>query len=211
MPPHPFLHLGTVAPSMARKYRKAVTFFLHWARAHSEDPQSPSDLDVLLSEYIHDLYLTRRKRFLVADALYGLIWLLPHLHGSLRLSARCIEGWGRLMPSVSFPPMSRAVAVAASLSLLKSRLPVLALGVLVAFDGYLRVGELLSLRLADVALPAAVSPHLRRVSLRLRHTKSGPNRFVALRCPQTISLVTHMIGSRSRSCFTSLPRSSGAL
>jgi hypothetical protein len=130
-----------------------VLIFVEWARSVNENPVSFSALDDLVTDFIHELFLRGGKRYLAADALYGLIWLIPALRNQLPLSVRSVEGWGRRMPTVSYPPMPRAVAAALAVTLLKNNFPAHALGVLVSFDGYLRVGELADVRLSDVVIP----------------------------------------------------------
>jgi hypothetical protein len=181
MPFVPFLHLQVVARSTCKKYVKAVHAFLEWTRLSSLSPATVDDLDFVLAEYIHDLYITGGKRYLATDVVYGLCWLDPSLRGRLVLSTRSVLGWGRLLPSASFPPMPLEVVAAVAATLFKAQLPCQAFAVLLAFDCYLRIGELLALRFSDVVVPGDLLSLGGRAALRLRHTKTGPNKYAAVR------------------------------
>ena len=71
----------------------------------------------------------------------------------------------------------------------------LGFAVLLAFDCYLRIGELLHLRACDIAL--AGDPRqgtaISKAALFLRHTKTGPNQWVTLGDAAITALLAHLL------------------
>ena len=74
-----------------------------------------------------------------------------------------------------------------------------ALAMLVGFDCYLRIGELLSLKVQDVAVSndTRLGSAYRGVLLRLAHTKTGRNQAVTVED-------SAVVGRRGRSCGSRL-------
>lgn len=101
----------------------------------------------------------------------------PVLDRSLPVSHDCVTRLERLRPSVSPPPLTWPLVVlyAWRLAPLDARLSV---ALLVAFDAYLRVSELLGLRVCDVVVPAPGVD--RRPTLLLPRTKTGKGRLQAV-------------------------------
>jgi integrase len=75
--------------------------------------------------------------------------------------------------------------------------PLHAIGVLLSFDCYLRIGELHGLRRSDIALRG--DPRVNDLdnaplaSLRLRHTKTGPNQYVPVENPAVAALLAQVV------------------
>jgi integrase len=89
----------------------------------------------------------------------------------------------------------------------------MAISLLVAWDGFLRVGELVQLVPSDIAfsldsrLPLPPSTH---GALRLRSTKTGPNRFAVLCDPRIAALLRQLV-ARTRPAVRVFPFSADQL
>jgi len=188
-----FLNSCAVAPSTLSTYLRAVNFFLSWVRARYRWPSrsrpsgdrllstSAADLygfDVLLHSFVDYCYRHGLSLSLATNVRHGVAFFVPRCR-DLPLTDQALRGWRRLQPSVSYPPLSWELSVVIAAQLLfRSRLPRFALGVLLAFDCYLRLSELVSLRKCDFSFALAGSSL--KVGIRLRDTKTGPNKFVTV-------------------------------
>ena len=113
------------------------------------------------------------------------------------LAELSLRGWNRKHPAVSYPPMTWELAVVASVQLVRHGWLKHAIGVLLAFDCFLRVGELVGLRKSDVADRGDVrvgSTH-RRMLIRLRQTKTGVNQWVEVESTEVQWLIRHLVRS----------------
>ena len=102
-----------------------------------------------------------------------------------------------LVPSVSHPPLTWDVAVCIAVSLTSSDGLQAGLATLLAFNCYLRVGELCNLRKEDVAFSqdARMGSAFSGCSLRLRHTKTGPDQWVRVRSQPIRVLLRGLVDS----------------
>jgi hypothetical protein len=98
----------------------------------------------------------------------------PHLKNKLPIASLTLRGWSRLQPPVPYPPLTWKLTVAIACRIRTRVDPIMAIGILLAFDCYLRLGELLGLLKEDVAVPADVrlEDNFSDMALRLRHTKT---------------------------------------
>lgn len=174
---------ASYAPSTLSKYRDAVSDFLSWASISGEDPTDPDDFDDLLCDYFHFLLDNNLGKGRAHATLYGILMFMPRLEGHLRLAGRCLRGWNKLQPAKSYPPLTWELACLIAVRLALDHQFTLAIGTLLSFDCFLRVGELVGLLREDVA--DAQDPRIGRTSfemtLRLRRTKTGPNQWVTVR------------------------------
>ena len=175
-----FLLEAVLAKSTRRKYRDAAAKFVQWYRDEGESFESAEELDELLLEYLHFLFLERDGKGLQQgrNTVYGVIFVMPLARGRLRLSTTALRGWQRLRPSIPYPPLTWHLAVVIAVQLVRHNQRAMAVGVLLAFDCMLRVGELVGLLREDVA--DVGDERLNRASkhmhIRLRHTKTGDNK-----------------------------------
>ena len=177
------------------KYEAAVSDFAAWCDENKERSRSAADMDRLLTDYIHDLYEEGGSKGTAVNAVYGVIMYLPHYRKQLPTAALCLKGWCRKHPPVSYPPLSWNLTVAIAARLRRRVNPVMAIGVLLAFDCYLRIGELLDLRKEDVAVPGDVrlETGYSDVALALRKTKTGPNKSVVVADPAIRDLLLQVV------------------
>jgi integrase len=190
-----FLVKAAFAPSTIKQYTSSLNLFLSWCRDQGEDPQTVDQVDECFVDWLHDLYEERGAdgsgKSLATKALCGLHVVLPQTKAQLPQTALALRGWNKKHPSVSYPPLTWELSCLIAVRLAKSGHMPAAVGVLLAFDCYLRIGELLGLRKEDVAdvKDARLGLVPARINLRLKSTKTGPNKWVQMGDPQVERLV----------------------
>jgi integrase len=194
-----FLMAHAMAPSTRVKYLRSVRRFLLFLGSVGWDPASPVELDEALVEFFHSLFVEMggKCRSVAECALAGIHMLLPRLKGKMPTAALCLRGWRRLVPPVPHPPLSWEMAVAIAVRLVTRGRFDLGVGVLLAFDCYLRAGELFRLRARDVVLPGdrRVGSVFGGAGLRLATTKTGAEQFVEVERPVVINLLSGLVNS----------------
>jgi hypothetical protein len=204
-----FLNRHAVRPTTLARYRSALRVFVAWARSSLRPGGLTFDqLDVLLCDYFHHLYFSRygAGKGLAACTLSGLTHFYPGLRGHLPVASQALLGWRRLRPAVSYPPMLWPVVCSVAFQLLGSGHLGAAIGVLVAYDGYLRISELSALCFRDITFPsgrlhASMSTS---TALVIRMAKTGYNQRVVLRDPAVQRLLAWFVSR----CRPALPSTS---
>jgi integrase len=181
---------GAVKGVTAQAYRSAYDAFTEFVwREHGvrvDGSLTYSDMDRLLSSYIDCLYgfYSGRMRHLAVRASLGVCQEVSYRYkGNLPDSARRLQAWARLHPPRSSYPLPRAWVDLIGFTLAARGHALEGIAVLLAWEGYLRVSELLSLRREHVMLPEnTVGLGMgRHCGLHLLDTKRGPNQFVRVR------------------------------
>lgn len=197
-----FLITGALAASTIRKYRSGVMKFLEWCDENGYDAKSMEELDELLTDYIHELYEhnddgTGRGKGLASQTLYGLLKFMPQAEGKLPTASASVHGWLRKHPSKSYPPLTWDLAVVLACKMTQNGLLRQGIGVLLAFDCFLRIGELVNIRRGDVADTgdSRMGSEYRGMSLRLRTTKTGPNQWVQVDDAKVQSLLRQVVAT----------------
>lgn len=177
-----FLIEAALAPTTLAKYKQGVRLFIEWCIEHNYDCATIEELDELLSDYFHDLYEQGDGvgKGLAAQTLYGMIKFLPRLNDRLPTATMALKGWMKLKPSQSYPPLTWDLSVLIACQMARQHKLRMAIATVLAFDCFLRVGELVSIRRADVATTgdARMGSEYRGTAIRLRKTKTGPNQWV---------------------------------
>ena len=188
-----FLTNAAQADKTREKYADAVLMFVDWMDATGEAPDTVEELDEVLTEWFHDLFITRGGacRSYAESALNGVHRILPSVKGQLHYARLALKGWRRKVPSIPYPPLTWDVTVVVAARLLAKGRRSLALAALLAFDCYLRVGELMALTRGDVADAGdrRMGSGHRGMALRLKKTKTGTNQWVTVRNPDVVALV----------------------
>ena len=197
-----------LAPATTRNYTTHFQSFLSFARLSSRKffRKSVSRIDRMLSDYVQHLFDSDLPYNHASYAIYGCQWMRPDLKGHLLNTDQLLRAWDKDRFKESHPPMTWEVAVVLSVTMARSGFHAHAIALLLAFDCYLRVSELVNLERRDVILPndsraGSIAPGM---ALRLAHTKTGPNQWVELKRPQVCKLVnawlTHpsAVGSSQR-------------
>lgn len=177
------LRENALAPATIRAYKQQVQRFLSFLDGSPWELRSKSAewVDLRLAEYIQHLYSNGYSFTHASHAVFGLVFQYPRLKSQLGESRLCLKGWERLRVKNSHPPITWELTVLLAVTMARSGYHAHAIAILLAFDCYLRVGELCRLRRNDIALPH--DPRLgsagnSRVTLHLRHTKTGPSQSV---------------------------------
>jgi integrase len=203
-----FLTVNAHGPATGQKYVNAVLRFLEWADENGEEPETVAELDEALTQWFHEIYRSRDGggRSIAASAISGLHMLVPIFKGQLAKSALALRGWARMMPSQQYPPLAWDLAVVIGVHLAVNGRWALGVGTLLAFDCYLRVGELCGLRRKDVA--DCGDPRMGAVytgmALRLKHTKTGKNQWVEVRSPVVRTLLRSLLVRTARDPYARL-------
>ena len=214
---HLFLSASAYAPSTVAAYTAAVVRYRSHCRHHGRHP-SPLHFDYCVREYICCLFdrYSSRNRQLAVNTVYGIYMLHPEVRDQLRGSEQLLRGWKRYKPSVSYRPLTWPITIAIARTMAANGYSHCAVATLVAFDGLLRVGELVTVTVADVSFPgdsrrgsssrtssqpAASSslPSQRHASsayIRLATTKTGANQTAEISDSNIISLLQHYITTR---------------
>jgi integrase len=188
-----FLLEASLAESTRKKYNRAVQLFLQWCNRQHRTAATFDDLDDLITDYFHDLYEQGdgKGKGLAADTLYGVCKYFPRAQGHLPTAEQSLRGWQRLQTSISYPPLTWELTVAISVQMCRHGLVRQGIGTLLAFDCFLRVGELVGLHKSDVADVGdiRVGSGLSGMCLRLRQTKTGANQWVQVENPHVQKLL----------------------
>lgn len=194
---HDFLVEAAYAKATIKKYNNAVDEFVSWMDAQGEDPETTEDMDEVLTEYFHDLYIMRggRCRSKAAATLAGVGMRCPHMKRRLTSASLALKGWERLKPSVPYPPLTWDLTVCVGVHMASTAHLNLGLATVLAFDCYLRVGELVGLRRCDVADTGdfRMGSAYQGMSLRLARTKTGSNQWVTVRNRDVITMMRCLI------------------
>lgn len=181
------------------KYVRSVLRFHEWMNDRPSSssfpfPLPPRIVDNLLAEYLFVLYNAGCGKAEAACTLYGICMLCPELKHHLHLSRAVFRGYSSLLPSNPHPPMPWTVCTALAMWLASNGKFPLAVGVILSFDCYLRIGEMIKLLKDDIAFAGDprlgyLSSSSDRVHINIRAAKTGILQGVEVRDPQVKHLV----------------------
>ena len=180
---------ASVAPSTAKRYRRCLNAFLEWAAANGKRAVSATDADAHLSAFSLHLFRSGGSRSTAEGALYGLQWALPSLHGCFPRAAQCLRGWTRLATSQSHPPITWELATLIGCRAARRGDVRFGIGVIVAFDCFLRRREIVSLRREDIMDVDDARLRQQCMLIILRDTKTGKNQNVRVVNPHVAALL----------------------
>lgn len=150
IPEHKTLLRAAFAPGTFDKYERAVRDFCVFCERMDLPVNTLPELDSALYRYFEFLYGLGYSPAVGSAALHGLMVILPHYKRQCHEAMMALRGWGRLVPTVSHPPLTWPLAVLIAVRLRLMHCRTLSVAVLVQFDALLRIGELLQLRREDV-------------------------------------------------------------
>ena len=190
-----------LAPTTHSKYSKALSHFEVFCDDQHFEVNTDRDVDRYLAIYIQHLYDTGGSMDLAKNAIYGVQHRAPWLAHSLGAAKLALRGWKRTHPSTSHPPLTWELTCLMAVWMAIRGQHHAALAMLVGFDCYLRIGELLSLKVQDVAVsndPRLGSAY-RGVMVRLAHTKTGRNQSVTVEDSGVAGMLTSHVRDRLHS------------
>lgn len=183
----------TLEPGSLKSYDRSLRSFLTYTRLSSQQLLSmPAQrLDRLLAVFLQHSYDTRAPFTLGAHALHAVVHYRPDVKALLFTSRQCLKGWERVRQTASHPPLTWELTVAMACILSRSGFHAPAVAMLVAFDCYLRVGELTRIRRRDVVMPndARMGRAHSAMAVCLTKTKTGPNQSVSLYRPEVAQIL----------------------
>jgi len=185
----------TVTPKTLKRYKTNVNLFLKWCFDNDEDATSNDDLDDLLVAYFHHLHDQGSGPSAASMTLNGVSCLCPRTKGHLPTAWRALKGWQKHTPGKSYPPITWELAVLIAVQMTRHGKRREAIGLLLAFDCFLRVSELCGLQRSDVAddRDKRLSGDHKGMLIRLRTTKTGKDQWVTVLDPDVKTLVRELV------------------
>jgi integrase len=128
------------------------------------------------------------------QTVFGLLHFMPELINDLLRSKRALKGWKKKHVTRSHPPMSWNLLCVFAIQMAAVGWYEEALATLISYDGYFRTAsELLTLRVKDFHFTTTAAGQHSNYICRLRHTKTGRNKLVALTMPELgEALIAHI-------------------
>jgi integrase len=198
-----------LAPASLLSYNRSLRSFLSYARLSPQQLLSApaTRLDRLLAVYIQHSYDFTSPFTYAAHALHAVVYHRPDLKAQMFISRQCLKGWERVKKSSSHPPLTWELTVAIACTLARSGFHAPAVAMLVAFDCYLRVGELTRIRLRDIVMPSdsRMGRAHTAMAVCLARTKTGLNQSVALARPEVASILCAWVRALPRSTTSQNP------
>jgi len=190
-----------LAPTTHSKYTKALARFEAFCDDQGFEVHRNRDVDRILTLYVQHLHDSGGSMDLAKNTIYAVQHRAPWLAHSLGAAKLALRGWHRTHPSNSHPPLTWELTCLMAVWMAIRGQHHAALAMLVGFDCYLRIGELLSLKVQDVAVsndPRLGSAY-RGVLLRLAHTKTGRNQAVTVEDSAVADMLTSHVQARGPS------------
>ncbi len=191
-----FLVNSSISVATVSSYSKAVRAFIQWCDRNGYDVHSDEEMDELLTLYFHEMYIHNNGggKSRANNTFWGILKFRPRYHGKLHCAFASLRGWERLQPATSYPPLTWELTVLIATTMARNGYYHYAVACLVAFDCFLRVGELVNIRMSDIATTAdrRIGIEYRGVAIRLRTTKTGKNQWVQVHDKQVQQLLLSM-------------------
>lgn len=174
---------ATLKPATRRKYSEEILRFLVWFKSSVRPLES---FDESLTAYILECYQRNPRageRNKMGCLVAGICVLRPHLKGNIPISNRSLAGWQRLTPPESAIPLTKGFLKAFVVELIQREQKQCAMALALAWAGYLRANEVLSLNWGDVAFPGdprLSSACINTAGINIRDAKTGRNQFVPI-------------------------------
>ena len=155
-----------IARSTKIRYDKAMERFFSWQEANG---RQLDDMGTLAVDYIETLWEEGDPRSWAGDLLSGLQHSIPMLKGMLGEAWRLVRAWQKHEIPSRAPPLLRVLVQAMAQLCIEDGNNRLAAALLLAFEVYLRTGEMLRLACKDIMF----HPHGRSAVIDLGLTKAG--------------------------------------
>ena len=176
-----------IKPASLQQYLKDLNKFLSHARlSHQQFMHMPAAaIDWQLAVFIQHMYDVQQPFQYAANALCAAIFFRQSLKLLLPTARQCLKGWNRNRKKESHPPLTWELTVVIACTLARSHHCAAAMAMLLGFDCYLRVGELLGLRRCDVILPndSRMGQAHTHMAVVCKAAKTGDNQSVTIDRP----------------------------
>jgi len=202
------LALASVAKDTAKRYAKEYRFFYTWVLSAPFLIDSVEDLDEALVEYYEQLWELNNGRGKSAAGvlLSAVVFFNPAFKERLGGAGRSLKGWNILSPSLAWPPISRRLNVLVAFWLCRRGRFRQALAILLGFECFLRISEVMQLEGRDVVFRGdGVLPRnfAHAALIRLGKTKTGEEQsaFISLEFSWIASLLEAAMGKQDGKIF----------
>lgn len=150
----------TFQPTTRARYDQSLTIFFKFLKSiNRELPPTAAQLDLLVSDYLEQLWAEGEGRSSGSNVLAALQDFQPQLKGKLLQSWRLMKAWVvHEVPNRAPPLPLEHVEAMVGYNLFKQR-PLFALSLLLGFFGLLRTGEILSVNLSQVSVSQPTCSH----------------------------------------------------
>ena len=126
-----------ITAGMQLRYSKAALCFLTFLADSDLRSQKVSQLCEAASQWVEFLYADGERKGLASDGLAGLQYYLPQCQGKLKLAWKLVKVWQKIEPPMRVLPLSPLVVLGMAGLAAALKLPEVAAGLLVCFDGIL--------------------------------------------------------------------------
>lgn len=192
---------AALAPATILTYTSNFNGFLSFAKLSPAQfrLEPVAELDQQLALYIEHLYTIGRPFDSASHALNAVVFNRPAMRSSIGESRLRLRGWQRGRTCESHPPLTWELTVLIAVTMSRSGFHSSAIGMLLSFDCYLRVGELQRLTRGDIVMPndPRMGSAYTAMALRLGRTKTGLNQFVTVERRVVAELLRFWIDSTS--------------
>jgi integrase len=188
-----------LAPDTHDKYTKALQRFVAFCDERAVHVRTVRDVDRHLARFVQHLFDTAQPFGVASCAVYGLQHYAPWAGKGLEAAKMALAGWKRLRPSVSHPPLTWELTCLLAAWMAAHGQHDAGLALLLGFDCYLRIGEILGLKVGDVAVndDARLGAAYRGVMIRLARTKTGANQAVSVESADVSRLLAEHVRAKS--------------
>ena len=164
----------TIAPKTRQRYEKAVQTFFDWCELCRVDAyETNAKLVNTVEDFVEMCWEEGEPRGKACDSLSGLQFFVPGMKGKLGGAWRLCKAWQRHELPARATPFTQHMAQALAMRRIRKRQWGMAAAYLVAFEAFLRTGEVLCIRAQDVVLDRSGG---NTAVLHLGFTKSGQRR-----------------------------------
>ncbi|CAK0906896.1 unnamed protein product, partial [Prorocentrum cordatum] len=158
-----FLEANAVTERTHAMYVKRVADFESWVSARGLKLTSAKLVDCALVDYLNQLWIDGADIGEATGTYAAWVKLRPSFSkkgpDKLVRTMKALQGFNRLDPGRTRPPLPLAFAALIAVELVGMGLGGMALAVMLMFSAYLRPIELLSLQVSDVLVPTQGSPY----------------------------------------------------
>ena len=171
----------TVQPRTRDRYNRALEGFWSFLREEGRQiPMSHSGLDVLLQQYIEDVWSEGHGRAQASDTVAALQDAQPQVKGHLHGTWRLLKAWSvNEIPNRPSPLPEEALHMMVGSAITQHEY-LFAVSLLVGFYGTLRTGEILSMKSSDVSMHTAQGPAVISLGLTKGGKRQGASESVSL-------------------------------
>lgn len=188
------LHSRAVTDRTRARYARAVSDFDTWLGRFEKvlresDPRM--SLDEAMTRYFTYLFNKGDPQYKATYCLHGMRLFQPGVGAGFPMALKALKGWKKIQPSGSRPVMPREVVVMMAMMMRwRFRDNDVAVLTLLAFDCYLRCGELVALRTQDLVEMRG------RLYVKIPSSKTGPDQGVMVSDPDIALLAQCLVRRR---------------